>query len=995
MSGARHASAGDRARLTQLAQSSSAAVFATPTHQQASRACDANGAPLLSVGLRAQPRAITQLLQEAMPSSAIAHGTQLLPTEIVRLRDALGPRGVELIVSDGSGAMNDMPMQCMWYTTQKHDVLARYIAAHGTIGHLHADMTFQVVAGSMNLVTLLMYDADRGRYAPLLQALVECHSTGGSLDTIGWCRFWLQCFIRFPELIDHGFLLVDRLVLDFEMAERYGFFIAFAAITRSRSPNPAASRYEADIELQNNITRGAFPCRRPFSSLVGEERDFYRELIAEGHERVAHAVVGCDFHLIDNFNRAAQSYDLENATQRVLHEQLRGQLALLRCRDVSANTPLSPQAAQQIIRHIIDNSHLHPQPVSNWITTNVVPNDTAAMWVGPFGQRDDDGILRMIYAGGRATADYERCYGPMDLEGVAVILAFKNAPHMLDNGLPVRVLTDSRPLVDFFTNATPISDPAYAPVRARLVAALQGFNISWHHVEGEQNAFMDAASRAAWTPTSGLEQSGPDTQAHTLLPPSAQAPARVAMIRPFSPSGQTPDVSEEDDTFDGDDDAEDDDDYVSVASDEPEGDELDLRAAEHQGGDAHDPIMISSDSEPSTPRTTGDDASVDNGVLQSLESSSVEVNAASITDDASVDSAVSEPSAEAAAPVFSSLPLLHDESLPPGTDIEIESNFALDRRAMAEAQRSDRSLNALFAHAHGITQKSNKVKKRNPSIDIDGRLFVLHGQQRAAVLVVPAELVPREINAAHERIGHRGADATLKELQLTQWWPGMEEQVRTWCDRCPICQTRLKAQRATPDLAQHPRAARFDAVHMDLMPMPSSSTGNKYALVVVDRTSGAAIATPMRSKSTNDILDAYQREWVDVYGSPKTLHPDDALELNSKAVRAMCTRHGTSLVASAPYNKQANGLAERFIQTIKRALSARLHGRDVGSWDKELSSVVASYMTTAQAVRGGVSPFELTYGQAPVSQEARVLRVVPLRPAAKQRVDELVPCRHP
>jgi hypothetical protein len=619
------------------------------------------------------------------------------------------------------------------------------------------------------------------------------------------------------------------------------------------------------------------------------------------------------------------------------------------------------------------------------------------------GQRDDDGILRMIYAGGRATADYERRYGPMDLEGVAVILAFKNAPHMLDNGLPVRVLTDSRPLVDFFTNATPISDPAYAPVRARLVAALQGFNISWHHVEGEQNAFMDAASRAAWTPTSGLEQSGPDTQAHTLLPPSAQAPARVAMIRPFSPSGQTPDVSEEDDTFDGDDDAEDDDDYVSVASDEPEGDELDLRAAEHQGGDAHDPIMISSDSEPSTPRTTGDDASVDNGVLQSLESSSVEVNAASITDDASVDSAVSEPSAEAAAPVFSSLPLLHDESLPPGTDIDIESNFALDRRAMAEAQRSDRSLNALFAHAHGITQKSNKVKKRNPSIDIDGRLFVLHGQQRAAVLVVPAELVPREINAAHERIGHRGADATLKELQLTRWWPGMEEQVRTWCDRCPICQTRLRAQRATPDLAQHPRAARFDAVHMDLMPMPSSSTGNKYALVVVDRTSGAAIATPMRSKSTNDILDAYQREWVDVYGSPKTLHPDDALELNSKAVRAMCTRHGTSLVASAPYNKQANGLAERFIQTIKRALLARLHGRDVGSWDKELSSVVASYMTTAQAVRGGVSPFELTYGQAPVSQEARVLRVVPLRPefaveegkeaarAAKQRVDEIVP----
>jgi transposase InsO family protein len=98
--------------------------------------------------------------------------------------------------------------------------------------------------------------------------------------------------------------------------------------------------------------------------------------------------------------------------------------------------------------------------------------------------------------------------------------------------------------------------------------------------------------------------------------------------------------------------------------------------------------------------------------------------------------------------------------------------------------------------------------------------------------------------------------------------------------------------------------------------------------MIVDRTTGAARAVPMKTKSTADIVKAYQREWVDVFGPAESLHPDDALEFNAKALRSMCRRHGTRLIDVAPYNKQANGLVERFIQTVKRALLARLHGRD-------------------------------------------------------------------
>ena len=140
-----------------------------------------------------------------------------------------------------------------------------------------------------------------------------------------------------------------------------------------------------------------------------------------------------------------------------------------------------------------------------------------------------------------------------------------------------------------------------------------------------------------------------------------------------------------------------------------------------------------------------------------------------------------------------------------------------------------------------------------------------------------------------------------------------------------------------------------------------------------------------------------------MFGSAESLHPDDALEFNSKELRSMCRRHGTRLIDVAPYNKQANGLVERFIQTVKRALLARLHGSDTRTWDEALSHVVSTYMTTAQAVRGGVSPYELTYGQSPVSIEARALQAAAPRAAfavghgarvaaaTEQRVAALVP----
>jgi hypothetical protein len=594
------------------------------------------------------------------------------------------------------------------------------------------------------------------------------------------------------------------------------------------------------------------------------------------------------------------------------------------------------------------------------------------------GQHDEEGILRMVYAGGRSTADYERRYSPMDLEGVAVLAAVHRMPHLLVGGAPVTVLTDSRPLVDFFTKAPQINDPDRAPVRARITAALQGFELAWRHVTSERNQIMDAASRAAWSPTSGVTPSGPDTVAHTLLPPVAHAPSapRVAVITPIdneSPGANTPPITSVSHAAADDDDSAD-------SDDQTEADETALRAPPTAG--AAPPTDQLESSPWQTPTRVNDDdessaahvdaaISTDGATDASTELISHADGGEALVDDASTLSERAVPEGPA------NLPTAFNVPIELGSDVELDEVYAQERRAWAEAQRNDPALRTLFSHAHGIHQKSKSIQKREPSIDSDGRLFVAFGHDHARRLVVPSERAP----ATHQQLDHRSADATCAELQKAFWWPGMLKQVDDWCARCPICQTRLRAQRKTPDLAAFPNKARFAAVHIDVMPMPRSDAGNSCALMIIDRTTGAARAVPMKTKTSAEILEVYEREWVRVFGPPESLHPDDALEFNAKALRSMCGRHGTRLINVAPYNKQANDLVERFIQTIKRALLARMHGRNAGSWDKELSEAVWSYMSTSQAVRGGVSPYELTYGQAPVSPEAQRLQAIAPRPA--------------
>jgi hypothetical protein len=479
------------------------------------------------------------------------------------------------------------------------------------------------------------------------------------------------------------------------------------------------------------------------------------------------------------------------------------------------------------------------------------------------------------------------------------------------------------------------------------------------HVASEFNQLMDAASRAAWTPSAGVTPSGPTTTAHTLLPPMAVASSnapRVAVITPVdaSDSDSTPAIVDDGARNADDDDALDTDDQSEAA-------EATLRGQEPVPAMATASVLPEplADSPWQTPTRLADyDDSLSSaaGAPPSTSSSFSAADASTellseVVGDRGVDDAASTISENAA--VAGPQPMPSAFNAPPllGADDDLEQSYSLERSAWAADQRADAKLNKYFAQAHGIRQSTAKVVRHAPSIGADGRLFVSGvSADKAPRLVVPSERVPALISATHERLDHRSADAVRIELQKAFWWPRMHKQIDEWCARCPICATRLRAQRPTPELASFPRAARFAAIH----------------------------------------------EWVDVFGPAESLHPDDALEFNSKELRSMCSapryapdrRRAVQQASEWPGGTVHSDCEACAAGALARSRRSHVGRRAVASRVDLHDNVArcAAACRRSSRVRGGVSPYELTYGQAPVSQEARALQAA--APRAKFAIGE-------
>jgi transposase InsO family protein len=94
------------------------------------------------------------------------------------------------------------------------------------------------------------------------------------------------------------------------------------------------------------------------------------------------------------------------------------------------------------------------------------------------------------------------------------------------------------------------------------------------------------------------------------------------------------------------------------------------------------------------------------------------------------------------------------------------------------------------------------------------------------------------------------------------------------------------------------------------------------------------------------------------FGPPSIILSDNASTFTSAYTREFAESQGIGLRTVSPNSSQANGRAERMIQTIKRAVHRSLQDPSL-EWDQLIPQVLYGYRRRKQA--DGISPFELLY----------------------------------
>ena len=288
---------------------------------------------------------------------------------------------------------------------------------------------------------------------------------------------------------------------------------------------------------------------------------------------------------------------------------------------------------------------------------------------------------------------------------------------------------------------------------------------------------------------------------------------------------------------------------------------------------------------------------------------------------------------------------------------------------------------AATAQQTGKAELRRAVRRSRSYIMRDGKLFrCFSPQERREVL--PPDQRAAAVKAAHERCGHFGRKRTTHLLLLSYWWPGIYQDVRRCIDSCQSC-SQVKASgfnSQQPELSPLPIQGMFYRWHVDLCgPFPESKHGYKYVMVCVEAFSKHAELVPIRDKSAPEVAYAFLHNVLGRFGACAEVVTDQGTEFQGEFQDLLSDAFIDHRTTSS-HHPQANGLAERAVQTLKLCLKKHMPtdrtDAEYRTWDELVAWIALGYRCSPQA-SSGLAPYQMLYATQPT---------VP--PAIKEKIKE-------
>ena len=286
------------------------------------------------------------------------------------------------------------------------------------------------------------------------------------------------------------------------------------------------------------------------------------------------------------------------------------------------------------------------------------------------------------------------------------------------------------------------------------------------------------------------------------------------------------------------------------------------------------------------------------------------------------------------------------------------------------AQTEDNSMSKIRAYAQNnetFYTKRGKVKWYMKNGLVYRQYSSTKDDKICSQLVVPSKYRTLVIRLAHESImsGHLATRRTVSRVLSEFHWPGIQADVKRFCQSCDVCQKTVPKGKITKvPLQQMPFIDEpFKRVAVDLIgPLhPPTDKGNRYILTLVDYATRYPEAEALPNIETERVAEALVGIFSRV-GVPREMLTDMGSQFTSLLMKELSRLISMKQLTTTPYHPMCNGLVEKFNGTLKQIIKRVCTDRP-RDWDKYLSAALFAYREVPQESLG-FSPFELVYGRS-------------------------------
>ncbi|POM68856.1 LOW QUALITY PROTEIN: Reverse transcriptase [Phytophthora palmivora] len=223
-------------------------------------------------------------------------------------------------------------------------------------------------------------------------------------------------------------------------------------------------------------------------------------------------------------------------------------------------------------------------------------------------------------------------------------------------------------------------------------------------------------------------------------------------------------------------------------------------------------------------------------------------------------------------------------------------------------------------------------------------------------LVIPETLHQDVLHHYHVSLegGHQGIGRIYQRIRDHFHWRGLYTSVQRYVGECVDCETSKSKPRIQGESPGNLQATYpFQIIAMDHIPsLPRSHKGNTELLIFEDLFSGYVIAKASSSRTAQTVAESYEECVFRRFGASEAIRHDREPGFMSDFFRAFNKILGQRQRATMAYRPQANGSAERMVQTTTRAIKMYVQDLDQRDWDEYAERITFAINTAHDRIRG-------------------------------------------